>query len=81
MPGCVVKGCSSKSGYSFPTDPELNRKWRIAVRGEDMTATTSTDAKKSAWRPTLYSQVCGNHFKPEDFQESMASMYSTNSQV
>jgi hypothetical protein len=35
MPGCcVVPGCSVRGGFKFPTDPKLNKLWRIAVKRE-----------------------------------------------
>jgi hypothetical protein len=66
MPGgCVVPGCSVRGGFKFPSDPKLNKLWRIAVKREG--------PNKGLWVPSPTSTVCGNHFKSEDFREPVAS--------
>ena len=83
---CVVKGCSTQgAGMGFPKDPELNLKWRIAVKRHmgngqpsDDAPATVTGPERTLWKPSEHSKVCRSHFKPEDFKESMTSAYSAN---
>merc|ERR1712039_1096371 len=51
----------------------MNRKWRIAIKREGLVAV----AESQSWRPTEYSRVCGANFRPDDFKQTLASMYST----
>ena len=73
---CVVPGCdgTDPGRYQFPKDPELNRKWRIAIKREGASGS-------QPWKPSEYSRVCGTHFKPDDFRETLASMYSAKPTV
>ena len=73
---CVVPGCGGLGGYRFPKDPELNTKWRIAVKKQ-----VSTPGSEELWKPSDSSRVCHSHFKPEDFKESIAASYSVNPKV
>ena len=52
--GCSVPKCSNKGGHTYPSDPELRKKWIIAV-------------KRDKWTPTKNSVVCKNHFTKEDY--------------
>ena len=52
---CVVPKCRGVGGFSFPADPDLNLKWREAIRRLD-------------WTPGDHSKVCDKHFKAEDFK-------------
>ena len=58
---CAVPGCL-ESGllFSFPADPTLNLRWRVAIRRKGPDGTL--------WKPTPGSVVCERHFKPEDFK-------------
>ena len=68
---CAVPGCdgADPGRYQFPKDSDLNRKWRIAIK------------RSQPWKPSEYSRVCGAHFKPDDFRETLASMYSSKPTV
>ena len=72
---CAVPGCdgADHGRYQFPKDPELNHKWRIAIKREV--------SESQPWKPSEYSRVCGAHFKPDDFKQTLASMYSTKPTV
>ena len=81
---CVVPRCPGvdPGRFKFPSDPELNLKWRTAIKKEvTSTATSSSEAQKILWKPTEYSRVCGAHFKAEDFRDTLASMYSVKPTV
>ena len=83
-PPCVVPGCLGvdPGRFKFPSDPELNLKWRQAIKKEvTSTATSSSEPQKILWKPSEYSRVCGAHFKPEDFRETLATMYSATPTV
>ena len=78
MPGnCVVPGCTSADPhrFQFPSDPQMNLKWRIAIR-KDVTS-GKFPHKKALWKPSISSRVCGAHFNQEDFK----SMYSITTTV
>ena len=76
---CVVPGCpgTGPGSFNFPSDAELNLKWRTAIRKE----ISSEPQKTLSWKPSEYSRVCGSHFKPDDFRESLATMYSAKPTV
>ena len=73
---CAIPGCDGvdPGRYQFPKDPELNRKWTIAIKRDGVSGS-------QLWKPTQYSRVCGVHFRPEDFRETLASMYSATPKV
>ena len=78
---CAVPRCKSADihRFQFPSDPELNLKWRIAIKKE--ITSRRHPQKKGLWKPTEHSRVCGAHFKDEDFRESLANMYSVTPTV
>ena len=82
---CIVPGCdgTDPGRHKFPSDPELNLKWRTAIKKEVTSTITSSSSEpqKILWRPSKYSRVCGAHFKAKDFKETLASMYSANPTV
>ena len=83
---CVVPQCSggADSGrFGFPTDPEINLKWRIAIKKEvESTATSSSGGpQRILWKPSNTSKICGAHFKPDDFRDTYANMYSAEPTV
>lgn len=61
---CVVPKCHTEGGYKFPSDPELRRRWCIAIKREG--------PNKTAWTNTPNSVVCEKHFKPEDFKDPLS---------
>ena len=71
---CVIKGCSGNGGFRFPKDPELNLKWRIAVKREP--TTTGPGPHPTLWKPSDHSVVCSSHFAAEDFREANITMCS-----
>ena len=52
--GCSVPKCSNRGGHRYPSDPELKKKWIIAI-------------KRDKWTPTNSSVVCKEHFRKEDY--------------
>ena len=58
---CVVPQCRGNGGFKFPTDPDLNMEWRVAIKrmGPD----------KTLWKPGHWSVVCEKHFIADDFKE------------
>ena len=69
---CIVPGCQRRGGFSFPSDPEQNLKWRIAIKREP----AKTGAHPTLWKPSQYSRVCEDHFKAEDFKQSVVASCS-----
>ena len=69
MAQCVAFGCKNLNkkdrppGLSFHRFPSANSKaelrnlWTKAVRREN-------------WEPSVYSLICSDHFKPEDFKQN-----------
>ena len=71
---CVVRGCGRRSGFGFPSEPELIMKWRIAIkRGPTESGDTSGSGQQN---PSPYAVVCEDHFTAEDFIESTVATYS-----
>ena len=69
MPGnCVVRGCGGRGGFSFPSEPKLRLKWKIAIKREN-------------WDPSTYSVVCADHFVADDYRETLAASCSRNLSV
>ena len=66
---CVVPKCSGAdpSRFGFPTNPEINLKWRIAIKKEVKSTATSSSGgpQKTLWKPSKTSKICGAHFKPD----------------
>ena len=62
---CAVQGCNKTGGLGFPTAPEVNLKWWLAV-------------KRPEWIPSEHSKVCSAHFKPADFKDSIINTCSAN---
>ena len=58
---CSVPECRGTGGFSFPSDPDLNTKWRVAIK--------RLGPNKSLWKPGRHSRVCDKHFTAEDFKE------------
>ncbi|XP_033725364.1 uncharacterized protein LOC117315325 [Pecten maximus] len=58
---CCVPGCKSDgSGHTFPSDPNLKRLWRVAIRRVD-------EKTKGLWEPGKHSKVCSEHFLDSDY--------------
>ena len=58
--GCVVQGCSGLGAYfSLPKDPELNIKWRAAIKREP----NQTGNSLTLLEPSEDGRVCCSHFK------------------
>ncbi|KAJ8911629.1 hypothetical protein NQ315_015170 [Exocentrus adspersus] len=56
---CVVSICSSRtSGHRIPKDPELHRKWLVAISGQK-------------FKPSDHSRVCTEHFTGKFHSSSM----------
>lgn len=72
---CVVPGCSGLGGFSFPKDPELSVKWRIAIKRQ---VEDSGPGPVNLWKPSKSSRICHAHFKEEDFKATLSSAYSSN---
>uniref|UniRef100_A0A672HL68 THAP-type domain-containing protein n=1 Tax=Salarias fasciatus TaxID=181472 RepID=A0A672HL68_SALFA len=64
---CSAYGCGNRRNienstrgitfHKFPRDKKLKRKWELAVRRKDFTASE-------------FSKLCSEHFKPEDFDRT-----------
>ncbi len=52
--GCSVPNCHNRGGHKYPSDPDLRKKWIIAV-------------KRDKWTSTKHSLVCKAHFRKEDY--------------
>ena len=73
MPGnCVVPGCGRRGGFSFPSDPEQSFKWRVAVKRDPI----KIGPHVTLWKPSPYSLICEEHFKADDFKQSMVAACS-----
>ena len=59
---CCVPHCKGSGGFVFPKDPELNKRWREAIR--------RLGPGSSLWQPGPHSRVCPGHFQPEDFKDN-----------
>ncbi|XP_014675614.1 PREDICTED: uncharacterized protein LOC106815638 [Priapulus caudatus] len=58
---CCVPGCkSAKACHKFPANPNLNYKWRVAVR-------RVKDTTENLWKPMMHSKVCSDHFREDDY--------------
>lgn len=66
---CVPLCTNNKSGHKFPKDPQLRKKWQIAIKR------MSTTNKNKLWEPGPHDVVCGNHFSSEDYTPD-SSMYT-----
>ena len=62
---CAVPLCKGSGGFKFPTDPDLNFKWRVAIK--------RFGKKKSLWKPSPHSTVCAKHFTSDDYKEPLVS--------
>ena len=58
---CCVPKCNGTGGFLFPKNPEVQKKWRIAIK--------RVNEKKAVWVPSKYSVVCELHFTESDFKE------------
>ena len=58
---CSVPLCKGFGGFHFPKDPELRKKWQIAIKRQTK--------KKELWQPSKYSVVCEKHFLETDFDQ------------
>ena len=65
---CVPKCTSNKGGHRFPSDEALKLKWRVAIKRID-------ERSKKLWMPGRLDVVCRDHFKPEDYNETLLGMY------
>lgn len=62
---CCVPGCTTTgSGHKFPLDPQMKKRWIIAIKRLD-------PVTKKIWQPSLSSVVCHNHFLPTDYRETL----------
>ncbi|XP_076073051.1 uncharacterized protein LOC143044775 [Mytilus galloprovincialis] len=60
---CCVPGCKESGGHKFPSDKELNLKWRVAIR--------RTNETRGLWRPGKHDIVCHNHFTLSDYKNTL----------
>lgn len=51
---CVAYGCNNNRGHRFPKNEKLKKLWIAAI-------------KQKKFRPTVWSRVCSDHFRPEDY--------------
>ncbi|XP_048242560.1 uncharacterized protein LOC124133758 [Haliotis rufescens] len=62
---CSVPGCKNKiGGHKYPSDPDLQQKWRVAVRRVDVPT-------KNLWKPGTGDVVCRAHFTDDDFVDTL----------
>ncbi|XP_056008435.1 uncharacterized protein LOC125666366 [Ostrea edulis] len=60
---CCVPGCNNPGGQKFPSDPELQQKWVVAIKRID-------PKTKRLWRPKKHDVVCHFHFRTDDYRNS-----------
>ena len=65
---CVPQCTSNKGGHKFPTDPQLQLKWRVAVKRVD-------ERTKKLWMPGPHDVVCRDHFVPQDYAETLLGKF------
>ena len=58
---CAVPCCTGTSGFRFPKDKQLKRKWQVAIR--------RVNKNKNLWKPSKQSVVCEKHFRQSDFSQ------------
>ena len=60
MVRCSVPKCNLGGGFKFPSDPDLQKKWIIAIKRLD------NNNPSKLWTPNKSANVCKAHFKEED---------------
>ncbi|KAK6174265.1 hypothetical protein SNE40_017577 [Patella caerulea] len=66
-PGCSNFKISAQIGipfHTFPTDPEIRRRWLVNIRNKKLPVNTTAKKLKSH-------HVCGKHFKPSDYVDDI----------
>ena len=58
---CSVPQCPGKGGFKFPRNPEIRKKWQVAIRREG-------PGKKLNWEPSDTATVCHAHFTEDDYR-------------
>ncbi|XP_067007780.2 uncharacterized protein [Anabrus simplex] len=56
MPQCCAYNCTAVGVHSFPKDPEMREKWRLAT-------------KRLNFKPGKHTRICSAHFLPSDYLE------------
>jgi hypothetical protein len=49
----------------FPSDPELKKKWRLAIKRLD-------EKSRNLWTPGKYDVVCTAHFRESDYNQTLS---------
>ena len=62
---CCLPGCTHSGGNVYPSDPELTKKWRVAINRLD-------EKSKNLWTPGKYDVVCTAHFRESDYKETLS---------
>ena len=62
---CCVPGCTDSGGHVFPSDPELRKKWRVAINRID-------EMSRNLWTPGKYDVVCTAHFRESDYNQTLS---------
>lgn len=55
---CAVPNCNGINGFLFPKDPEMRKKWCVAIKRVD------ESNMNKLWEPYKSAVVCERHFKP-----------------
>ena len=55
---CAVPGCKNRGGFSFPSEPALQKAWCVAIR--------RATEKGDLWKPNNGAVICERHFEPQD---------------
>ena len=76
MGACSVPQCPGKGGFKFPRDPELRKKWRVAIRRQG-----PGPGKKLNWEPSDTATVCHAHFTEEDYKVPKNSLASIGGKI
>jgi hypothetical protein len=62
---CSVSGCTNYGGHVFPSNPELKKKWRLAITRLD-------EKSRNLWTPGKYDVVCTAHFRENDYKKTIS---------
>ena len=62
---CCVPECKNTgTGHRFPKDPDMRKRWILAIKRLDPTT-------KKPWQPSKTSVVCKNHFVEDDYNNTL----------
>lgn len=59
---CAVPLCRNSGGHLFPKDQKQRKKWTLAIRRSEKSATGRL------WKPGTFDVVCYAHFNKEDYK-------------